>query len=326
MTEFDAFFLLFSFSFFLSSFFFALGKSQVSQGHSRFVTFSSARKTGRISSFFLCSRAEGEHFFFNLFFLAALIMQQPEQAKKIYTLVPVLDPIGVAKKKKIRAWTLVDEKGEPQWLLRDQAWTVTKMYKFDSADTLPRLVFELRGKKVFTVFNDKKAKPACTWPIDGKASEQYALAPGKMKKYITKDPDTGKEAKDFGDTMSAAVFQDKKQGETIIGRLFFHQGKAATPISERRFTEVHMYQEYDDELRQGMALQLTVGNASVIVDYIKMLEEMDSRAPKTHNPMLDVVELSDQVDWPDPVVDGIVTAGQAISVGLHVASLIIHLI
>jgi hypothetical protein len=253
-------------------------------------------------------------------------MQQPEQAKKIYTLVPVLDPIAAEKRKKVRAWTLVDEKGEPQWLLRDQAWTVSKMYKFDSADTLPRLVFELRGKKVFTVFNDKKAKPACTWPVDGKASEQYALAPGKMKSYDTKDPATGKVAKDLGNFVSAAVFKDKKQGDTIIGRLYFHQGKAATPISERRFTEVHLYQEYDDELRQGMALQLAIGNASSVVDMIKTFEEMDDCAPKTHNPMLDVVELSDQVNRTDAVVDGVVTAGVAISVGLQVAALIISLI
>ena len=80
-------------------------------------------------------------------------MQQEVIAK--YTLIPVEDPLS---KKKQTCMTIVDEQGTPLWLIRDNAWTVIKVYRFDNPDAPPRLLYEVRKGKVFTDFTDKKVR------------------------------------------------------------------------------------------------------------------------------------------------------------------------
>ena len=83
------------------------------------------------------------------------MQQQPDIVAK-YTLIPVEDPLS---KKKQTCMTIVDEQGTPLWLIRDNAWTVIKVYRFENPDAKPQLLYEERKGKIFTDFDNKKVSP-----------------------------------------------------------------------------------------------------------------------------------------------------------------------
>ena len=152
------------------------------------------------------------------------------------------------------------------------------------------------------------------------------MATGRMK-YDTKDPATGKDAKEFGDTIRTCVFKDKKSGDTVLGRLFFHQGKSSTPLKDRRFTEVHMYKQYPDELRQAMAIHFVTQSAAGLSEMIYLVQKMDDGFPQEHNPMLLGVSEQDRAKAEkkaQDTVEGVgLGVGVAVDVGLTILSFLL---
>ena len=142
-------------------------------------------------------------------------------------------------------------------------------------------------------------------------------------KYDTKDPATGKDDKELGDTVRTCVFKDKKAGDTVIGRLFFHQGKSSTPLADRRFSEIHMYKQYPDELRQAMAIQVVTQFAAGISEMIYMVQKMDDGFPQEHNPMLLGVSEEDRAKVEQQAEERAANVRTGIQIGLTVLSFLL---
>ena len=195
------------------------------------------------------------------------IAEKLERAKS-YIVLDVEDTMGEKVHKK-PAYVLMTPEGEPKYLIRDRS-TVTKMYAFrNGPQEPPDLLFTLRGAGLLCLGDSPKSESVGKLK---KLPDEYQLFPGDklFEKLVGPNGKSCNEVEDYFEARSITSFRNKKsKSERILGNWKINLGGPRVSLDQREATTVHVFVDFQNELKDALAHYLVVANLPTIMDVVR---------------------------------------------------------